>query len=154
MNINFDLTQIGTFPQQLDGTTLRLDAVRFFNQAVTRGRWNTFLAKLLHKDNRLHCLDAHPVVSHHLTSRIVTVPIRQIKGTLGRVDDFDSSFNPLHERSRTRWVSILTAILSDISLPPIELVQVGDAYFVQDGHHRLSVAHALGQEAIEARIVN
>jgi ParB-like chromosome segregation protein Spo0J len=40
------------------------------------------------------------------------------------------------------------------SMPAVELVKVGSAYYVQDGHHRISVAHSLGQEAIEARIVN
>jgi hypothetical protein len=33
------------------------------------------------------------------------------------------------------------------------LAQVGDIYFVKDGHHRISVARALGQKAIEARVV-
>jgi hypothetical protein len=37
-------------------------------------------------------------------------------------------------------------------LPPVSLVQVGDEYFVRDGHHRISVAKAFGQETIEARV--
>ena len=37
-------------------------------------------------------------------------------------------------------------------LPAVVLVQVGDIYFVQDGHHRISVARALGQSEIEARV--
>ena len=32
------------------------------------------------------------------------------------------------------------------------LVKVGDKYFVLDGHHRISVAKALGQESIEAEV--
>ena len=36
--------------------------------------------------------------------------------------------------------------------PPVELIQVGDLYFVRDGHHRISVARAMGQEAIEAKV--
>ena len=32
------------------------------------------------------------------------------------------------------------------------LVQVGDIYFVRDGHHRISVAQALGQTDIDARV--
>jgi hypothetical protein len=38
-------------------------------------------------------------------------------------------------------------------LPPVELIQVGDVYFVQDGHHRISVAQALGQRDVEARVM-
>jgi hypothetical protein len=37
-------------------------------------------------------------------------------------------------------------------LPPVVLVQVGDVYFVRDGHHRISVARALGQLDIEAEV--
>jgi hypothetical protein len=37
-------------------------------------------------------------------------------------------------------------------LPPVVLVQVGDVYFVRDGHHRISVARALGQLDIEAAV--
>ena len=37
-------------------------------------------------------------------------------------------------------------------LPPVDLVQVRDLYLVQDGHHRISVARALGHSAIEARV--
>jgi uncharacterized ParB-like nuclease family protein len=38
-------------------------------------------------------------------------------------------------------------------LPPVELVQLGDLYFVRDGHHRISVAQAMGQESIEAEVI-
>jgi hypothetical protein len=37
-------------------------------------------------------------------------------------------------------------------LPPVELVQVGDVYFVRDEHHRISVARTLGQLDIEAEV--
>ena len=37
-----------------------------------------------------------------------------------------------------------------MSLPAISVVQVGDTYYVRDGHHRVSVARLLGEEYIEA----
>ena len=37
-------------------------------------------------------------------------------------------------------------------MPPVALIQVGDCYFVRDGHHRISVAKALGQKAIDATV--
>jgi hypothetical protein len=43
---------------------------------------------------------------------------------------------------------------SGISLPPVELIQVEDEFFVRDGHHRISIAKVTGQLEIEARIVN
>ncbi len=154
MNISFEYSQLPNVINTLNDMTIHLDAVKAFNQAHSRGKRIQFLSKIFHKDNRLHTLGATPVSSNHHTNRIVTIPINQIKGSLGRSEDFDASFNPLLERSRSRWVSILSALRSSIPLPPVELVEVGNTYYVQDGHHRISVARSLGQEAIEARIVN
>jgi len=39
-----------------------------------------------------------------------------------------------------------------VTLPLVDLVQVGDVYFVRDGHHRISVARAFGQESIDAQV--
>jgi len=38
------------------------------------------------------------------------------------------------------------------TLPPVELIQIGDLYFVRDGHHRISVARGMGQEHIDAEV--
>jgi hypothetical protein len=35
---------------------------------------------------------------------------------------------------------------------PVELIQVGEVYFVRDGHHRISVAAALGQQEVDASV--
>jgi hypothetical protein len=37
-------------------------------------------------------------------------------------------------------------------MPPVDLVRVGQLYFVRDGHHRVSVARALGHTDIEALV--
>jgi hypothetical protein len=37
-------------------------------------------------------------------------------------------------------------------MPPVDLVRVGDIYFVRDGHHRVSVARALGLNDIDANV--
>jgi hypothetical protein len=49
-----------------------------------------------------------------------------------------------------RWVNIATAILQGEFLPPVDLIRVGETYFVRDGHHRISAARALGQKEIDA----
>jgi len=82
-----------------------------------------------------------------------TVPIAQIGGSEGRAGDFDRDFNPLKDYIRERWLGIAAARECGKALPPVSLVQVGDIYFVKDGHHRISVARALGQKAIEAKVV-
>jgi hypothetical protein len=52
----------------------------------------------------------------------------------------------------SRWLRIAAARDQGKVLPPVVLVQVGDVYFVRDGHHRISVARALGQQDIEAQV--
>jgi hypothetical protein len=81
-----------------------------------------------------------------------SVPIRQIRGSENRPGDFDRDFNPLHDVNRARWLSVARARLRGRALPPVALVQVGDVYFVRDGHHRISVARALGQTVVEATV--
>ncbi|MGD8791103.1 MAG: hypothetical protein PVF47_01015 [Anaerolineae bacterium] len=81
-----------------------------------------------------------------------SVPIRQIRGSEGRSRYFDCDFNPLYDEARGRWLNIARARQQGKNLPPVVLVQVGDIYFVRDGHHRISVARALGQLYIEARV--
>jgi hypothetical protein len=137
-----------------DETQLRIEAAKAFNKAYERGKLVRFLSTLLRRTNRLQLLDTQPVDSRRHTSHIVSVPIRQIKGSLGRTTDFDAGFYPLSEACRTRWISILTAMRQSIPMPAVELMQVGPAYYVVDGHHRISVAKSLGQQAIDAHIVN
>lgn len=86
-------------------------------------------------------------------SGIRTVSIDQICGSENRSADFDCDFNPLRDHNRDRWLSIAQARQRGRALPPVVLIQVGDLYFVRDGHHRISVARALGQKAIEATVV-
>ena len=79
-----------------------------------------------------------------------TVSIDQIRGSFGRSYDFDWRFNPLQQHIRSRWVQIALARLQQVPLDPILLFKVGSNYYVQDGHHRLSVARALGEKYIDA----
>lgn len=82
-----------------------------------------------------------------------TVPINRIKGSEGRSSDFDCDFNPIHTRTRDRWISVAFAHSSGLILPPVELIQVGEEYFVRDGHHRISVARAFGEKYIDAKVI-
>lgn len=89
--------------------------------------------------------------SHY--SGVKVVPIDSIIGTEGRASDFDMGFHPRNEESRERWVNMAMVYLCCFSLPAVQLTQIGDAYFVRDGHHRISVARAFGQTSIDAEIV-
>ena len=55
--------------------------------------------------------------------------------------------------TRSRWLSIAVARLNGQAMPAVELIKVGAAYAVRDGHHRISVARALGESFIEAEVV-
>lgn len=88
---------------------------------------------------------------HYAGSR--TVPINRIKGSEGRSSDFDCDFNPMHSRTMARWMSVAVARSYGDTLPPVELIQLGEDYFVRDGHHRISVARAFGEEYIDAVVI-
>ena len=47
-------------------------------------------------------------------------------------------------------VNVAVARKTGVALPPVELIKVGEEYYVRDGHHRVSVAHAFGECYIDA----
>jgi hypothetical protein len=84
---------------------------------------------------------------------IQVIPVDSIVGTVDRRTGFDRSFRPTSSRVRTRWERIAAAMRRGEYLPPIEVYRIGDAHFVRDGHHRVSVARALGIKEIEAHVI-
>lgn len=64
---------------------------------------------------------------------------------------FDCCFRP-PPVSRRRWESLWVAARRGAPLPPISVYRLGDQHFVSDGHHRVSVARALGMAAIDAEV--
>jgi hypothetical protein len=83
-------------------------------------------------------------------NRFEYVPLAQIVGTSGRPKDFNRDFLPRPRVNSERWASVDAAINAGVGLPPVELYRIGDVYFVNDGHHRISVAHVNGFKEIEA----
>lgn len=79
------------------------------------------------------------------------IPIDAIVGTVGRYEDFNRQFLPRQENQLGRWARVRMAV-DYAGLPPIEVYQVGEVYFVLDGHHRVSVAKQLGATSIEAYV--
>lgn len=80
------------------------------------------------------------------------IPLDAIVGSVDKVRDFDRRFRPTSARSRQRWERLARASRTGEEIPPIDVYQVGDYYFVRDGHHRVSVARSLGLDVIEARV--
>jgi nucleotide-binding universal stress UspA family protein len=80
------------------------------------------------------------------------IPLDNIVGSVGRYREFTRSFLPRDDSIRERWKRIYRAAQGLRGLPPIELYQVGDVYFVKDGNHRVSVAHELEAKTIQAYV--
>jgi nucleotide-binding universal stress UspA family protein len=80
------------------------------------------------------------------------IPLDAIVGSVGRYDDFTRSFHPLQDSDQNRWARIETKMVDLTGLPPIEVYQLGEAYFVIDGNHRVSVAREMEASHIEAYV--
>jgi hypothetical protein len=81
-----------------------------------------------------------------------TIPLDTIAGTTGARRDFDRCFRPTSSRVRSRWERLALAQRRGEALPPIEVHRLGGLHFVDDGHHRVSIAAATGQQQIDAYV--
>jgi nucleotide-binding universal stress UspA family protein len=80
------------------------------------------------------------------------VPLDSIVGSVGRYEDFTRDFLPRRDSDKERWAKVELLASEGAGLPPIELFQIGDVYFVHDGNHRVSVARQNGHTHIEAYV--
>jgi hypothetical protein len=80
------------------------------------------------------------------------IPLDSIVGTVDRSREFDRRFRPTSQRVRPRWERIAVAQRRGEGMPPIDVYRIGDMHFVKDGHHRVSVARALGHKDINAYV--
>ena len=155
MNQNLALTavaqQLGTANR---GLKARKIAAVQFNNALNAARRARFWGRLVGRSSRLKSLKHTASQRASKSNRTGSIPLDLIIGSEGRSDDFDARFRPLKSHNQDRWIGIAAARLMGVALPPIELVQDGNNYYVRDGNHRVSVATAMGQLEIEARIVN
>jgi hypothetical protein len=81
-----------------------------------------------------------------------TIPLDTIVGTVDSRRDFDRHFRPTSNRVRERWEQLALAQRRGAAIPPIEVYRVGGLHFVSDGHHRVSIAAATGQQTIDAYV--
>jgi hypothetical protein len=127
-----------------------------FQRARRKAFWRRLAARLLRRDNGLLSFEEtrrqlRAQAQHYGGLR--SVAIQQIVGSVSRYRDFDRAFLPRQTNTRSRWQSVDRAYYEDVPLPPIELYQLGQTYFVKDGNHRVSVAREQGQEFIDAYVV-
>jgi len=126
-----------------------------FSQAMQKAFWEELKGFILRKSTHLLPFDD---VKEKLDIWFVqdlgiqTISIDSIVGSEGRYRSFTRHFLPLEEDLRDRWKKVAQAHYFRQDLPLVELYKVRDAYFVKDGHHRVSVARAKGVRNIEARV--
>jgi hypothetical protein len=100
----------------------------------------------------LESFDSRKVAGYHSVPGVQWVALDSIIGSRGRPLDFDRSFFPRRDHTRERWLSVADLWYRGVELPPVNLVKIGDEYFVLDGHHRVSVARAFGATTITALV--
>ena len=143
----------------------RLSLVLLTAAALRRGRdaWRrrsraTSLRRQSERDVLPSLFDRHPHASKAPRRRVGlrSVPLEQIVGTLRRPSQNTADFLPLPrlrgENWRGRWQRIGRATEGLAVLPPIDLLQVGDEYYVEDGHNRVAAARLAGAVEIDADV--
>ena len=129
-----------------------------FIRARRRARLRAVVARFRrdgHASNRLLSFDdvRRELVAYnrlHRGRRVVEVD--EIVGSVGRWRDFDRAFLPARANVGHRWKRVDRAFQRGGDLPPVELYEIGDAYFVVDGHHRVSVARYHDVPTLEAAV--
>ena len=128
-----------------------------FTRARRRARLRALVARIRreHASNRLLSFDelrrAH-AANNRRQRGTREVEVDEIVGSVGRWRDFDRSFLPARASVGQRWKRIDRAFQRGEDLPPVELYEIGDAYFVVDGHHRVSVARYHDVPTVEAAV--
>lgn len=131
-------------------------AIHDFRSALQRATVQEILARITGRTNELL---SYEEVAEKLKLRIraerglKNIPLDAIVGSVGRYTDFTRTFLPRRATDMERWAGVKAAFLEDTGLPPIEVYQVGNVYFVIDGNHRVSVARQENFKTIEAHVI-
>ncbi len=135
-----------------------LSALQDFTYARRKASIEEILARLTGRSRELLSYDE---VAEKLKLNVRTdsgvhdIPLEGIIGSVGRYTEFTRDFLPLKKVDQQRWARVKAAIddPAGTGLPPIDVYKVGEAYFVLDGNHRVSVAREEGFEFISAHVI-
>lgn len=139
----------------VDGDPSAESAAHDFFRARRRANLQEVLAAFGGREARLLSYDDVRRRLHAVESparRLEDVPLQSIVGSVGRTTDFTRSFLPRTDSDKARWVGVRLAMTGLEGTPPVDLYRIGDAYFVRDGNHRVSVARQLGAKFIQAYV--
>jgi hypothetical protein len=129
-----------------------------FTRARRRARLRAVAARIRREDtsNRLLSFDdlrRELAANNRLHRGTRVVEVEEIVGSVGRWKDFDRSFLPARSSVGHKWKRIDRAFHCTEDLPPVKLYKLEEAYFVVDGHHRVSVARYHDVPTLEAAVV-
>ena len=132
-------------------------AIHDFHSARKRAAIQEILARITGRSTQLF---SYEDVAQKLKLRIRTergvqhIPLDAIVGSVGRYTDFTRTFLPRRANDQERWTGVRAAFLEEgAGLPPIDVYKVGEAYFVIDGNHRVSIARQEKFKTIEAHVI-
>lgn len=137
----------------MDALTLSLSSNQKFSDVRGQAFYRSVLHFLKGEPDKLLSFDKVQTMlklnhTHYLG--LQNVELDKIVGSVGRYEDFTREFLPKRDSNEFRWRRIYDLSEAQEGIPPIELYKVGEAYFVRDGNHRVSVARANGLPSIEA----
>lgn len=125
-----------------------------FRRARSRALLQTVVARIRGQSQELLSFDeiaARLQVTGKASAGRRHIPLDAIVGSVGRYADFTRTFLPRNEADAQRWAHVKVAY-ENRNLPPIEVYQIGDAYFVLDGNHRVSIARQQDATHIDAYV--
>ena len=132
-----------------------LGAVDDFRRARRRATLERLVARLRNHPNSLLSYEEVRRITGAKRERnrgLQEVALDKIVGSVDRYSDFTRTFLPIYDNMEERWARVMSLADSRAGWPPIEVYQIGDAYFVIDGHHRVSAAQAMGVATFPAYV--
>jgi hypothetical protein len=134
-------------------TNVRTFAIEIFNTQRMDALKDSLVKKLFGQSNQLLSFPDKERVnfSNRKFLGVTEIPIEKILGTISRTNDFDKKFRPLKNNLRDRWTYVYANIDSE-DCHPIKVHKIGDIFYVEDGHHRTSVARSMGKAFICAEV--
>jgi nucleotide-binding universal stress UspA family protein/uncharacterized ParB-like nuclease family protein len=130
-------------------------ALRDFRRARRKADLQEVIARLTGRSATLFSFEeVHQKLKVEKTGdrSLQEIPLDAIVGSVGRYKDFTRKFLPRLESDKERWARVKLSVDS-MGLQPIDVYQVGQVYFVLDGHHRVSVARQIGAKTILANVI-
>jgi nucleotide-binding universal stress UspA family protein len=132
-------------------------ALQDFREARRQAALQEVMSRFTGKSDKLLSFDE---VSYKLKAGsgvdkgLQEIPLKAIIGSCGRYEDFTRNFLPRYGSDKERWVRVQQYVTATglAGIAPILVYQIGQAYFVLDGNHRVSVARSFGATHIRAHV--